>query len=163
MLDYPKIVVAFLRARGYEDAADDLEVASTSVGSLARRIWTVASVLREEMAPEGDTFQAETDKGTVIQVNTKGDAVELPAHYAHWNIEPIRFFVENDGATFLKQSVMKYLCRYLDKNGHEDLAKANRYLTMLRMYEAGYSDWWEAYKGQPLPTDKGAALKSTQA
>jgi len=71
------------------------------------------------------------------------DMVVLPAHYARFKIEPIRFLVENFGPVILVGKVVKYTMRYDAKNGQQDLAKAKRCLEMLQKYTQGDPDWWK--------------------
>lgn len=88
------------------------------------------------------------------------DMVTLPNHYGRHSIEPIRFAVENFGPGFLIGNAVKYLSRYDAKNGHEDLAKAARYVEMLRLYEAGDPDWYAPAHEFELPVSKDAPLRS---
>ncbi len=71
------------------------------------------------------------------------DQVHLPKHYARFEIEPIRFIVENFGPTWIVGNIIKYIMRYDAKNGPEDIKKAKRYLDMLEKYNAGDKDWWK--------------------
>lgn len=71
------------------------------------------------------------------------DVVHLPHHYARFKIEPVRFIVENFGPSFLIGNIIKYVMRFDAKNGDEDLAKAARYLQMLREFLKGNKDWWK--------------------
>ena len=50
-----------------------------------------------------------------------------PAYYKRWKIEPLTFCMEND-LPFWMGSVIKYVMRYDQKNGLEDLYKARVYL-----------------------------------
>lgn len=59
-----------------------------------------------------------------------GDAIHHPAHYARGGIEPIDFIVSN-GLDYLEGNIVKYVYRYKQKNGLEDLEKANQYLAWL--------------------------------
>jgi hypothetical protein len=70
-----------------------------------------------------------------------GDNVTLPAHYARFKIEPIRFICEN-GLNFFQGNIVKYTVRHDAKNGVEDIRKAIRYATMYREYLLGNPDWW---------------------
>lgn len=72
----------------------------------------------------------------------QGDAVNLPAHYARFKIEPVRFCVENK-LGFLPSNVIKYTCRHDMKNGIEDLRKARRCLDMMIALLEGDDDWWK--------------------
>ena len=74
---------------------------------------------------------------------TEADAVNLPAHYARFKIEPIRFICEN-GLNFFQGNIVKYVIRSDAKNGLEDLRKAQRYLSMWIKFLEGNADWWKA-------------------
>ena len=52
------------------------------------------------------------------------------AHYKKWAIQPWDF-IERNGLTFCSGNVIKYVCRYRDKAGVEDLEKAKHYLEKL--------------------------------
>jgi len=51
-------------------------------------------------------------------------------HYSKQAIQPIDFITAN-GLGFCEGNAIKYICRYKDKNGVEDLLKAIHYLEML--------------------------------
>jgi hypothetical protein len=85
---------------------------------------------------------ASADAGLI----TESDAVNLPAHYARFKIEPIRFICEN-GLNFFQGNIVKYVLRSDAKNGLEDLRKAQRYLSMWIKFLEGDEDWW-----RPEPT-----------
>lgn len=53
-----------------------------------------------------------------------------PKHYDKYAIQPIDFITKN-GLGFLEGNVIKYVVRYKDKNGLEDLLKAKSYLDRL--------------------------------
>jgi hypothetical protein len=50
-----------------------------------------------------------------------------PSYYKRWKLEPIVFCMEND-LPFWLGSVIKYVMRYDQKNGLEDLHKAKAYI-----------------------------------
>lgn len=52
-----------------------------------------------------------------------------PTHY-HFKIEPIKFIMDNT-LGFCEGNVIKYICRYKQKNGIEDLKKAKQYIDFL--------------------------------
>ena len=58
------------------------------------------------------------------------DRQEGGNHYASKAIQPIEFIFEND-LGFCEGNVVKYVTRYKDKNGVEDLKKAKHYLELL--------------------------------
>lgn len=63
------------------------------------------------------------------------DLIDNQAHYTNQGIEPITLmkanFTEDEYKGFIRGNVLKYLLRYKDKNGVEDLKKAQTYLTWL--------------------------------
>ena len=53
-----------------------------------------------------------------------------PDHYAKYNIEPIHFIRANK-LDYCQGNIIKYIMRYEDKNGLEDLYKAKWYIKEL--------------------------------
>jgi hypothetical protein len=53
-----------------------------------------------------------------------------PSYYANKKIQPIDYILSND-LNFLEGNVIKYITRYKEKNGVEDLRKASWYLEKL--------------------------------
>jgi len=51
-------------------------------------------------------------------------------HYKNKKIQPITFIMEND-LGFCEGNIIKYVTRYKDKNGLEDLKKARHYIDFL--------------------------------
>lgn len=51
-------------------------------------------------------------------------------HYKDFKIQPI-VFIQQNGLGFIEGNVIKYVCRYKNKNGVEDLLKARHYLDIL--------------------------------
>jgi hypothetical protein len=47
-------------------------------------------------------------------------------HYKNFTIQPYEFISKND-LSFFQGNVVKYVCRYLNKNGIEDLDKIIHY------------------------------------
>lgn len=52
------------------------------------------------------------------------------SHYKNFAIQPVEFIHKN-GIGFIPGNIIKYVCRYGNKNGIEDLKKARHYLDML--------------------------------
>ena len=48
------------------------------------------------------------------------------SHYKKMKIQPYEFISKN-GLTFFQGNVIKYVCRYIDKNGIQDLEKIIHY------------------------------------
>jgi len=78
--------------------------------------WDAVSYQRQETAPE--------DVAEFKDKQVGGD------HYSKQAIQPIDFITAN-GLGFCEGNAIKYICRYKDKNGVEDLLKAIHYLEML--------------------------------
>ena len=69
------------------------------------------------------------------------------SHYKKFRIQPYEFISKND-LSFFQGNVIKYVCRYLHKNGIEDLRKARHYIDILIENESTKS--WSIY----VPTTK---------
>lgn len=66
---------------------------------------------------------AKTDNGA-LGVQVGGN------HYKKFKIQPIEFIHKND-IPFIEGNVIKYICRWRDKNGIQDLEKAKHYIELL--------------------------------
>ena len=53
-----------------------------------------------------------------------------PKHYNKYKIEPIKFITQNK-LDYCQGNIIKYIMRYKDKNGIEDLYKAQWYIKEL--------------------------------
>jgi hypothetical protein len=53
-----------------------------------------------------------------------------PQHYSKYKIQPIDFILAND-LDFAQGNIIKYVLRYKDKNGLEDLQKAKQNIEFL--------------------------------
>ena len=51
-------------------------------------------------------------------------------HYQRYKIQPVEFIMKNN-VLYVEGNVIKYVMRFRDKNGLEDLLKARQYLDML--------------------------------
>ena len=65
------------------------------------------------------------------------DRQEGGSHYKDMPIQPITFIMENN-IPFCEANAIKYLVRWRQKNGIEDLKKARHYIDML--IEAGQAE-----------------------
>lgn len=76
-----------------------------------------------------------TDEMTKPNINDILDNVEHPSHYCRGGIECIDAIEASLGKDeftgFLRGNIIKYIWRYKDKNGLEDLKKAQWYLNKL--------------------------------
>lgn len=60
------------------------------------------------------------------------------AHYKNFAIQPVEFCMKNN-LNFCQSSVIKYVCRYRNKNGVQDIDKAIHFLQLLKELEYGES------------------------
>lgn len=75
------------------------------------------------------------------------DRQEGGDHYKNYAIQPVDFAMRN-GLDLCQANVVKYVCRFRDKGGLEDLKKARHYIDLLILYEYGAeeketSDGWD--------------------
>ena len=57
-------------------------------------------------------------------------------HYKDMAIQPVEFCMRN-GLNFCQSSAIKYICRYKNKNGAQDIDKAIHFLKILKQIEYG--------------------------
>lgn len=80
-----------------------------------------------EVKPEAwDRLQ----KGTVMKKVKPLEEQIGGKHYMNYSIQPIEYTLKND-LNFCQGNVIKYITRYKDKNGVEDLKKARHYIDIL--------------------------------
>jgi len=53
-----------------------------------------------------------------------------PKHYTKMKMQPIEFIIKND-IGFCEGNIIKYVCRYKEKDGIKDLEKAKEYIQFL--------------------------------
>jgi hypothetical protein len=58
------------------------------------------------------------------------------SHYNTGGIQPIEF-IQSNNLDFLQGSAIKYIFRYKNKNGKEDLLKARHYIDLILQLEYG--------------------------
>ena len=56
------------------------------------------------------------------------------SHYKNFKIQPIEFIQKNN-LSFIQGCIIKYICRYKDKNGLQDLEKIKHYVDLLIQLE----------------------------
>lgn len=86
-------------------------------------------ILKDEPLTENPPMEKEQEK------RITSDIIDNQPHYKNQGIEPIVLmktnFSKEEFTGFLQGNVLKYMLRYKDKNGLEDLKKAKTYLTWL--------------------------------
>ena len=55
-------------------------------------------------------------------------------HYKKYKIQPIEFIHANN-IPFIEGNIIKYICRWRDKNGLKDLEKVEHYIRLLKELE----------------------------
>jgi hypothetical protein len=68
-------------------------------------------------------------------------------HYKDMPIQPIEF-IQKNGLSYAQGSIIKYICRYKNKNGKEDLKKAIHFIELLMEME--YSNPPATIYGEPI-------------
>lgn len=56
------------------------------------------------------------------------------SHYKDMEIQPVEFCMRNN-LNFCQSSAIKYICRYKNKNGKQDIDKAIHFLQILKQIE----------------------------
>lgn len=62
------------------------------------------------------------------------------SHYKKFKIQPAEFCHANN-IGYLEATAIKYLCRWRDKGGFEDLDKAIHFIELLKHLEGSENDW----------------------
>lgn len=90
-----------------------------------------AALLREPMPPCSEEILCRfVDEKSPLETQIGGD------HYTKLAIQPMQYSMEN-GLDPLQHTVIKYVTRFRDKNGIEDLEKAKHCIDMLIEFERG--------------------------
>ena len=72
-----------------------------------------------------------------VQTNNTLEKQVGGSHYKELKIQPIEFIHANN-IPFCEANAIKYLCRWRNKNGIEDLKKAKHYIDLLIELESRY-------------------------
>jgi hypothetical protein len=76
-------------------------------------------------------LQKQEEAGIIPDAESALDVQIGGGHYKTMKIQPIEFTLANN-LGFCEGNVIKYVCRYKDKGGIEDINKAIHYLELLR-------------------------------
>ena len=131
----------------YFDASEGLDVCYATPGTLTfsseEEIECEAFITK----PIGKHFSVEEIVKPLSKTKLElEDSDEIPAisiqvggdHYKKFKIQPVEFIMQND-LSFCVGSVIKYVCRYKNKNGKQDLEKAKHYIDLLIEEDYGNS------------------------
>lgn len=112
-----------------EKSLDDCSPEEWDAASTA----AVAEFSKEEQLQECEpSFTSDEPEDDLLYV-TEPKALEKQvagSHYKNMAIQPIEFSMKNN-LNACQHSAIKYICRYKDKGGLEDLAKAKHFIEML--------------------------------
>jgi len=73
-------------------------------------------------------IKSEATNKSALDIQISGD------HYKKFKIQPVTFIQENN-LSYMQGNVIKYITRYKDKNGKEDLEKVKHYVDLLIEHE----------------------------
>ena len=97
------------------------------ITALANACLTVEAITGKPVTfNTGGTQSARPKKPTDTQVGGN--------HYQRYKIQPVEFIMKNN-VPYVEGNVIKYVMRFRDKHGLEDLLKARQYLDMLIVAE----------------------------
>ena len=95
--------------------------------------WRIHSKTNTDTPPAQQ--EAHTEETKPIQQENKATDTQIGGdHYTKLAIQPMRYSMEN-GLDALQHTVIKYVTRFRDKNGIEDLEKAKHCIDMLIEFE----------------------------
>lgn len=77
-------------------------------------------------------------KETVAPPSNPLDVQEGGGHYKSYPIQPVEFAMKNK-LDLCQANIVKYVVRFRDKGGIEDLRKARHYIELLAQFEYGES------------------------
>ena len=86
------------------------------------------STTMKEMKQE---FEDELRYGEVVEARAKSNNSQIGGNHYKKNKIQTWDFIHESGICFIAGNVIKYVVRYKDKNGLEDLKKARHYLDKL--------------------------------
>lgn len=90
--------------------------------------WAMLEVMQEPIPPGSGTCPTDPPMNihpvTALNHQIGGD------HYTNMAIQPVEFFIANN-IPFVEGAIIKYVCRYKQKNGVEDLKKARHFIDIL--------------------------------
>jgi hypothetical protein len=99
--------------------------------------WGVEEKMRNKKYSFTEAYNRESDKKEVgiddiiiPGLSEEKDDVDIDPEHYHFEIEPWDFIQANK-LDFAQGNVIKYICRYKNKNGIQDLKKAKQYIDML--------------------------------
>ncbi|WP_240905392.1 DUF3310 domain-containing protein [Bordetella hinzii] len=112
---------------GYELSGDSLEQLEREKQAMQKAAFD------KQAAQVAQKMRELDDIGSALDKQEGGD------HYKKLAIQPIEFIFKNK-IGYAEGNVIKYVTRWRDKNGVEDLRKARHYLDLLIEAESGDSD-----------------------
>ena len=97
--------------------------------------WNERSICETNTTTPPAQTESHTEETKPIQQEVKATDTQVGGnHYTKLAIQPMRYSMEN-GLDALQHTVIKYVTRFRDKNGIEDLEKAKHCIDMLIEFE----------------------------
>ena len=115
----------------YQVYVRELDMVINAFQSLDEAQRWVDEMVKSDDYIEHSTYDSEFwgDVKSAVGAETRTEQVGGD-HYSKMTIQPIEFINAN-GLSYMQGNVIKYVCRYRDKNGIEDLEKAKHYIDMM--------------------------------
>lgn len=88
-----------------------------------------------------DIINASMEENKALGIQVGG------SHYRKYAIQPVEF-IERNNLSFCQGNIVKYVCRYKDKNGIQDLLKARHYIDILIEIEQKYGKLDGKFQGK---------------
>lgn len=101
--------------------------------------------------------KAEEEAKPVLESKTYKEVMSTQVggdHYSKYKMQPVEA-IRKMNLDFVKGNILKYLVRYKDKNGIEDLKKARHYAEILRQHVMMKLDVGELFREQFVSSDPG--------
>lgn len=79
-------------------------------------------------------------KQITTETKPEKEQVFRPSHYTDWAMEPMTFIMLNN-VPFAEGNIIKYVMRWRNKNGIQDLMKARRIIDMIIEMETNRAEY----------------------
>ena len=88
-----------------------------------------------KLDPENKWVGSQSRESKDINVDRKASEIQVGGtHYKQFKIQPAEFCYYNN-IPYLEATAIKYLCRWKDKGGIQDLEKAKHFIDLLIEYQ----------------------------
>lgn len=113
-----------LGSKQYGSAKDTVSITNAAyINSIGGATYTTGMVYEDTVIPNY-TISPQGEPLTALNKQVSG------SHYKNFKIQPIEFIHANN-IPFSEANVIKYVCRWREKDGIKDLEKAKHYIELL--------------------------------